>query len=561
MNVKRIKARTTREALAMIRQSLGDEAVILSNRSVPGGVEIMAMPAEDLMVVASEAENAALRVPPPAAPARNKARPAAAAPRATPDDDFASDFASLLREAETQPPASRRAAQKVAQPSAARAYRRQADEWAAHDDESDFLPLPQASAKAGRAATGEASANSRRQDAANIRKPVLAAPTSPRLPASGQAPDSRPTPAAQSAAQALPPGVLRAQSPAARTARAEEGMQGQAATEPDRLAQEIAALRTLVETRLAEGPAPAAGPATGHVASVSAQQQAGVAAQLMDVLLDSAFSPLLARRVMEKFPAGLQGRDAQDWLQAVLVRNLQCARADQDPVTAGGVYAFVGPTGVGKTTTIAKLAARALVRHGAAQVALNSADSYRIGAQDQLDGYGRMLGLPVRRVRDLAGLRAALAEFADRKLVLIDTAGMSQRDAQVAEQQQLLSQEGIRRIVLLNASAQAETLDDVVRAYLGEAPAGDALTIVTKLDEAVKLGGVVDCAIRRRLSLLYVTTGQRVPEDLHPAHARYLVDKALRHAHSPVFARQSAAAPLNGLPVPRTTTLQGALHA
>lgn len=545
MNVKRIKARTTREALAIIRQSLGEEAVILSNRSVPGGVEIMAMPAEDLMVVASEAENAALRIP--AAPPKRQEEPAAqrskprartapsredAAPAAEADIGMSADFARLLREADSRSGTSAgnaKRAPKVAQPSAARAYRREADAWnpdaAAETAFQPFAPL---------------------DDAADEEVPGIhlsqAAPANIRKGANAHTGVS----AAQKthAAEALPPGVLRAQSPAVKKPADESS-----AAVPAELAREIAALRALVENRLPNDATPAAKP------------EATTASVMLDGLMDNGFSPMLARRVMEKFPQGLQGRDAQDWLQAVLVRNLQCARHDQDPVTVGGVYAFVGPTGVGKTTTIAKLAARALVRHGAGQVALISADNYRIGALDQLDWYGRMLGLPVRRVKDQPELRAALAEFADRKLVLIDTAGMSQRDSHVAEQQALLREEGVRRVVLLNAGAQAETLDDVVRAYLGDVPPSEALAIITKLDEAVKLGGVVDCAVRRRLGLLYVTTGQRVPEDLHPAHARYLVDKAMRHAHSPVFTRQAEAR----LPViaaaRRKAGVEGALHA
>lgn len=495
MNVKRIKAKTSREAMAFVRQILGDEAVVLSNRSIPGGVEIMAMPAEDLREVA---EPANFGPPAPATRAARKAPFTSTLPPASPSTSRATaaakeslslrDFAEDMRDAE-------RPLTGVA------AYRRHSDEAPRQNPPARKLPR-------------HAIAGSGDSDAKSFAAPV----------------------------EQPPPGVLRGQPRKAQTAteatsqvaaqRADVTPPPQAAQPAtainDVVARELASLRALVETQLSDL----------TLQSLTSREPARMA--VMGELLNSGFSPLLARRVTEKFPVNLDGRDARDWVQAALVRNLRCARAEQDPVAVGGVYALVGPTGVGKTTTIAKLAARALVRHGATQVALISADNYRIGAQDQLDWYGRMLGIPVRRVRDQAELQAALAAFADRRLVLIDTAGMSQRDRHVSEQTALLNAEGVKRIVLLNAGAQAETLDDVVRAYLPESDLATAQAIVTKLDEAVKLGGVVDCAIRRQLTLLFVTTGQRVPEDMHPAHGRYLVDKALRHAQSPVFARQAA---------------------
>ncbi|MDX2218622.1 MAG: flagellar biosynthesis protein FlhF [Burkholderiales bacterium] len=483
MNVKRIKAKTSREAMVLVRQMLGDEAVILSNRSVAGGVEIMAMPHDELRDVAEPAHFVA---PPPASsPANRTTRKAASTTRSAPaarERLPLRDFADELEEAE-------RPLTGVA------AYRRHGGHEAPTAASVRKTPHPTTAG----AASG------------------FAAPTEQPAPGVLRGQPRRAQHATQDGAQAskLPP---EAAAPSAQPA----------AGISESVARELASLRALVETQLSDL----------TLQGIATREPARMA--VMGELLNSGFSPLLARRVTEKFPVHLDGRDARDWMQASLVRNLRCARAEQDPVAVGGVYALVGPTGVGKTTTIAKLAARALVRHGATQVGLISADNYRIGAQDQLDWYGRMLGIPVRRVRDQDELKAALAAFSDRKLVLIDTAGMSQRDAQVSEQTALLSAEGVRRIVLLNAGAQAETLDDVVRAYIPESERATAQAIVTKLDEAVKLGGVVDCAIRRRLTLLFVTTGQRVPEDMHPAHGRYLVDKALRHAQSPAFARQAA---------------------
>jgi flagellar biosynthesis protein FlhF len=191
------------------------------------------------------------------------------------------------------------------------------------------------------------------------------------------------------------------------------------------------------------------------------------------------------------------------------------------------VYALVGPTGVGKTTTVAKLAARAVLRHGAAKVALVTTDTYRIGAQDQLRIYGRILGTPVFAVRDENDLEMTLSDLSGRHLVFIDTVGMSQRDKRLAEQVALLcgEQRDVKRLLLLGAPSQGVTLEEVARAYSGPGLIG---CILTKIDEALTYGPVLDVAIRHELPVHYVTNGQRVPEDLHLANAVYLADRAFR---------------------------------
>ena len=166
----------------------------------------------------------------------------------------------------------------------------------------------------------------------------------------------------------------------------------------------------------------------------------------------------------------------------------------------GGIYALVGPTGVGKTTTTAKLAARCVLRHGADKVALLTTDGYRIGGHEQLRIYGKILGITVHAVRDQRDLALALAELRGRHIVLIDTVGMGQRDQMVAEQAAMLAGCGadIKRLVLLNAASNRHTLDEVAHAYCGNGLAG---AIITKLDEAVVTGGALDIAIRHRLPL------------------------------------------------------------
>lgn len=281
------------------------------------------------------------------------------------------------------------------------------------------------------------------------------------------------------------------------------------------LAQELKYMRNLLEGQLS-------GFAWGELA-----RRDPLKAELMRTLLGNGISPQLARRLMDALPDGLDYAKGIKWLKAAFTHNLRAVEAGADLVERGGIVALVGPTGVGKTTTLAKLAARAVLKYGAAQVALITTDSYRIGAHEQLKIYGRILNIPVHAVKDEAELELTLADLHRSHLVLIDTVGMSQRDRRIAEQIEFLSGRNnrVRRHLLLPATAQSVTLDDIVRAYRG---AGMDGVILTKIDEALSLAPAVDCLIRHGLDVHYVTNGQRVPEDLHLAHAHYLVDRALK---------------------------------
>jgi flagellar biosynthesis protein FlhF len=271
---------------------------------------------------------------------------------------------------------------------------------------------------------------------------------------------------------------------------------------------------------------------------------------LRDLML-AGFSVGLSRRIAEAVPEGLAAGPARKWIAAALARNLRCGGPEDpaaDPVASGGTFALVGPTGAGKTTTAAKLAAGCVVRHGADSLGLISADHYRIGAQDQLRIYGRILGVAVNAVHDADSLRAALQSLAGKRLILIDSIGVGQRDPRVAEQTALFEEPGISRLLLLSAASQAETLEEVVQAYGAARLFG---CILTKTDEAVSLGGALDCAIRHRLRVSHVTNGQRVPEDIHPANAAYLVHRALSAARAPVFRMQEHEVDLLAFATPR----------
>ncbi len=188
------------------------------------------------------------------------------------------------------------------------------------------------------------------------------------------------------------------------------------------------------------------------------------------------------------------------------------------------VTALVGPTGVGKTTTIAKLAARAVLRHGVDEVALVSTDHYRIGAAAQLEHYGRLLGVRVYPAYDGESLRKVLEMLRGRHTVLIDTAGVAANDPRLNQQLDILADaEKLRATLVLAANTHAQSLDDAVLAYL---PLKPHSCILTKLDEAPNLGGALSVLIRHRLPLDYTTDGQRVPEDISTADARVLVCRA-----------------------------------
>lgn len=256
-----------------------------------------------------------------------------------------------------------------------------------------------------------------------------------------------------------------------------------------------------------------------EIAALKTQQSAVVPTRytrILRSLIKAGFSQGLSEQVLEHMPqqAGL------DWVVRVLGNNMRLVPGDQDIVERGGVYALVGPTGVGKTTTTAKLAARAVVRYGAGRVGLITTDSYRVGAFEQLRIYGKILGIEVQAVRDGADLQNTLMSMRQHHLVLIDTMGVGQRDQRVKEQADLLEQAGAKRLLLLNATSNLHTLEDVVRIYRST---GVSACIPTKLDEAVSMGALLDVVIRHKLIMCYMANGQRVPEDLHEADRTWLL--------------------------------------
>lgn len=421
MNVKKFSASSTREALRMVRDALGADAVILSNRNVNGSVEILALAGDDMSSLA---------------PAPNEVRTVSA-------------------------------------------------------------PTLAAFTKV------------RKNDQHQAANPSLSATSSPVDPGTNAIADLSTGTSAGSAVKAGIRQAVPVVAPAG-TAVAAVGQQEMSA-----MMEEIRSMRGMLESQLAE------------LTWSSQARREPVKSAVLREMLAAGFSASLSRFLIEKMPQSSTQEGAMRWIKSVLERNLSTVDNENEMIERGGVFALVGPTGVGKTTTTAKLAARCVMRHGPGKLALITTDGYRIGGYEQLRIYGKILGVMVHSVKDEADLKIALDELKGKHTVLIDTVGVSQRDKMVAEQVAMLSGAGsnVKRLLCLSATATGETLNEVVRAYQGDGLLG---CIMTKLDEAATVGNVLDVVIRQKLNLYYVANGQRVPEDLHAANQQYLVDRAFK---------------------------------
>ncbi len=219
------------------------------------------------------------------------------------------------------------------------------------------------------------------------------------------------------------------------------------------------------------------------------------------------------------------------WRKALGEIANQLPTVEDNLLDYGGIVALVGPTGVGKTTTIAKLAARYKLAHGSRHIALVTTDNYRIAAHEQLSTYGRILDVPVRTASNSSELNNILNSFIDKRLVLIDTAGMSQRDERLVEQFSLLRESTmpIKSYLVMSATTQDRGLEEVIRTFQGFDPQA---AILTKIDEAYTLGATVSALIKNQLPLAWITNGQKVPEDLHIARPNKLLNQCVAHENS-----------------------------
>ena len=293
------------------------------------------------------------------------------------------------------------------------------------------------------------------------------------------------------------------------------------AAEMDHLLAEFAQVKQLLQTHLSEK-------VWGEMQEHSPRQ-----AEALRLMLHAGFSPSLSADIVKAIPAELPSPQAvQQALQQQIESRLQVV----DPLSVfdpGGIFAFVGPTGVGKTTAIAKIAARCVLRYGRDQLALLTTDTFRIGAQEQLQVYAKIIGVPVATLRDSEDLAAKIKTLGQRHIVLLDTTGVNQRDIRMLEQSQLLQQGApeLKRILVVSSTTDLRTQEDVILMHqqaARSAQGGSILAaLITKTDEAAQLGPAVDCLIRHQLPLMFLANGQRVPEDLSPANLPYLSHRAL----------------------------------
>lgn len=349
--------------------------------------------------------------------------------------------------------------------------------------------------------------------------PLVAAKAPPAAPA--------PMPAPVAPAMLMPAAV-----PAAAPASAPAAVAAAPAAPTDVVLNELHSMRGMLEEQLAS------------VVWNDRQRQDPVRGRLLRTLLGAGFSARLSKAMLEKLPTGQTYAQGMAFARAELIRAVPVYEDEDALLAQGGVYALMGPTGVGKTTTTAKLAARCVMRFGADKLALVTTDSYRIGAYEQLRIYGQILDVPVFAVKDAADLHLVLQDLRDKHMVLIDTVGMSQRDRSVSDQIAMLcnSHRPVKRLLLLNATSHGDTLNEVVHAYRNGGGGNDlAGCIFTKVDEATHPGALIDTVIRHRLPVHYISSGQKVPENLMLADRSQLVDSVFQpRRHNPLFVPAEA---------------------
>jgi flagellar biosynthesis protein FlhF len=289
------------------------------------------------------------------------------------------------------------------------------------------------------------------------------------------------------------------------------------------VAVELSALKEMIEERF------------NTLAWLGSSKQNPIQSQLMLKMIRAGFSPAISRAVLERVPVESSAAEAVRWLMDVVTRNLKVVAPDSGLVEEGGVISLIGATGVGKTTTAAKLAAQSVQQFGAASVGLITLDGYRVSGYEQLRAYGRMLGVVAHQAHDRAALSDLLNLLANKRMVIIDTAGLGQRDQRIQDMLDVLDQPKIKKVLVVNAGAHGDTLDDVFTGFKASTLHG---VVLSKVDEAVKLGPALDALLRHQVTLRGVANGQRVPEDWQVADAGALVRMAMssdgKSAHDPL---------------------------
>ncbi|MDE2400071.1 MAG: flagellar biosynthesis protein FlhF [Burkholderiales bacterium] len=545
MNVKRFIGRTSREAMQKVKQAFGDDAVVLSTKpAAEGGIEILAMAGASVPSMESYPAEKDQDVAAASQPKETPAEAYSAKKAPAPARSAMSNLASTVQDDVKQLAMSTLSFQDYVRERMLK--RRQVALKARTEPALAGTPEDQLSQRLGSvkpAATPLASS----VDLSGVLSAQEDAPKA--QPAVRAVASNR---AAQELSQRAEPPVVRDEVPAVRPVPSRSGSDSSeltikavtarttGAVDPSRtdaatmqalkvaqeanasMLSELRAMRAMMKERF------------DTIAFVEKMRRTPAQAGLAQRLLDGGFSAVLIRKMLDAMPEEVSSgaHDETAWAAQVLQRNLHTA--DQEPAIEdrGGVVALIGSTGVGKTTSTAKLAAMFAAKHGASNLGLITLDAYRVGAHDQLRAYGRILGVPVHTAHDRAALEDLLELLSGKKLVLIDTAGMAQRDGRTKELLDMLAHPSIRKVLVINASSQGDSIEDVMASYQAQACSG---VILSKLDEAVKLGPALDALIRHKLKILGVANGQRVPEDWHRLSAQALVHRALRASLNPAY--------------------------
>jgi flagellar biosynthesis protein FlhF len=486
VKIKRYIAASMRAALSLVRAEQGPDAVILSSRRVNEGIEVIAAVDYDEALIAGAA--------------RRYTRAA--------DASSAVPAASESVPAPTAMPASSHAAATVPPRSA---------------------PVtPRAATVTPRAATATppAATVTPRLAVATTRAALTprTIPAPPSVKAASTSPIAPPQPAIVRTAKAT-------HAPREATATAREAPRTASAAAARSVRQTVAPAPRLVPTLPVSDEAQGLALMQRELKDMRMLLESGLAnlswqdrrqreplrTSILEELSSMDIAPDVAAALAAQTPSRTDLKDSSKLPLALLLRHLPVV--ENLSTVGGGVIAVVGPTGAGKTTTIAKLAARWAIKHGSDDLALVSTDPYRIGAREELMTHARRLGAAIHAPNSGRELARVLERCKSKRLVLIDTAGMGPRDIRLAEQLAALKEGAASATVLLALPAHGEVhaLEDIIRAFSGASPAA---CIITKVDESASLGAVISATVRHKLKIAFVCNGQRVPDDLHAAYLK-----------------------------------------
>ncbi|ROO76381.1 flagellar biosynthesis protein FlhF [Vibrio crassostreae] len=498
MKIKRFFAKDMRTALLQVKEELGSEAVIMSNKKVAGGVEIVAAIDGE-----SSPSTASQRLNKPQQPAQSQytqmAAPAAPAGRRQLDDDKV----SLQSNAEGGRSMTKRFANMLKQ------YSHGAEDEPQHraENEDSLSALLNRQSSTGHnphshqtqsnlQSHGHQQSHGNQQSQGNLDSAFARETGLSKLIAEDRRVE-RPAPR-------LDP---------TRYDRGRENTHSKGSdSEMETMREEMTSIRRLLEHQVS------------GLMWQEVERREPLRAMLIKRLERMGVSAELADQMACYIPEDT--KPARAWKALLALVADQISVTQKDILKRGGIVALLGPTGVGKTTTVAKLAARAAMEYGADNVALVTTDTYRIGAHEQLSIYGRIMGCPVRVAKDSSELADVIYQLRNRRLILVDTAGMGQRDVRLSEQLDTLMQESgsvINSYLVLPATAQRKVLQETIEHFRRIPLSG---CIMTKLDESLSLGEFISVVIQNALPVAYIANGQRVPEDIVIAQPKYMIAKA-----------------------------------